>query len=155
MADHKDSSAKLDALRRQRTLHPHPEKVSHELFRTDEFFEPRDLVQVKYEMLRCVEVDKEPVSRTAAAFGFSRPSFYQAQSAFARTGLAGLLPQKRGPRKGHKLTPEVLEFVERSRAAQPALGSKEIAQLVRERFEVVVHPRSIERKLAGRQKKRR
>ena len=65
-------------------------------------------------MLRLVEVDKTPISQAAKAFGFSRPSFYQAQDAFEQAGLAGLLPQKRGPRSGHKLTPELMSFVAQS-----------------------------------------
>jgi ABC-type Na+ transport system ATPase subunit NatA len=56
------------------------------------------LLQVKYEMLRQVHVDKRAVSRTAKEFGFSRPSFYQAEFAFEQGGFSGLLPQKRGPR---------------------------------------------------------
>ena len=64
------------ALRQQGCLNPHPEQVSDELFRTREFFDPRDLVQVQYEMLRRVETERLPVNQSAAAFGFSRPSFY-------------------------------------------------------------------------------
>ena len=59
---------------------------------------------MKYEMLRLVSVEKRPVSEAAKLCGFSRPSFYQAQAAFAQSGLAGLIPQKPGPRSGHKLT---------------------------------------------------
>jgi len=40
----------------------------------------RDVVQVKYEMLRRVRVDQVPMARAARAFGFSRPAFYQAQA---------------------------------------------------------------------------
>ena len=58
----------------------------------------RDLLQVKYEMLRQVRVENQAVSHVAEAFGFSRPSFYLAQAGFAARGLAGLIPQKRGPR---------------------------------------------------------
>jgi len=46
-------------------------------------------VQVKYEMLRQVRVENHPLSQSAKAFGFSRPSFYQARSTFQQTGMAG------------------------------------------------------------------
>ena len=81
------------ALRQQGCWNPHPEQVTDELFQTREFFDPRDLVQVKYEMLRRVEAEGLPVNRSAAAFGFSRPSFYQAQASFQQGGLPALLPQ--------------------------------------------------------------
>src|SRR5215813_12531675 len=94
--------SKHDALRHNGSLNPHPDVVADPLFRTDDFFDSDDLVQVKYEMLRRVRVDKQSVSQSASAFGFSRPTFYQAHEDFQRDGLAGLLPEKRGPRQGHK-----------------------------------------------------
>ncbi len=138
----------------QGTLNPRPQDVTAELFQAGDFFDPRDLAQVKYEMLRRVQVDKSSVSQSAKSFGFSRPSYYQAHFAFAEGGLAGLLPQKRGPRRAHKLNSEVMEFLERSRADQPSLASPELAGMIRERFGLVVHPRSIERALLRQQKNR-
>ena len=139
-------------LRQLATLNPRPEAVTHPLFRDSEFFDPHDLVQVKYEMLRLVSVENRPVSESAKVFGFSRPSFYQAQAAFAQGGLAGLIPQKPGPRSGHKLTPTVMEFLTQARVAEPSLRPERLASLVKKNFGVQVHPRSIERQFL-RQKK--
>src|ERR1017187_1883414 len=138
---------KLDALRQTGTLHPQPQRV------TEPLFDARDLLQVKYELLRRVEVDGTPVSTTVAVFGLSRPSFYQARSAFEQSGLAGLAPQKRGPRRAHKLSAEVAEFLGRLRVEQSAIRYQEMAERVRERFGIVVNPRSIERRLRRGQKK--
>lgn len=141
-------------LHEQGTLNPRAKAVRHESFRENEFFDPEDLLQVKYEMLRQVDVEKQPVSQAAKTFGFSRPSFYQAQTAFQEAGLAGLLPQKRGPRSGHKLTPELMQFVAQLRLAEPAISSAQLAERIAQRFRVSVHPRSIDRQLQ-RQKKLR
>lgn len=145
---------KRSFLREQGTLNPHPKAVEHESFRSSEFFDPEDLLQVKYEMLRQVDIDKRPVSQAAKTFGFSRPSFYQAQAAFQEAGLAGLLPHKRGPRSGHKLTPELMQFVAQLRLAEPTISSAQIAERIAQRFGIVVHPRSIDRQMR-RQKKLR
>jgi len=147
--------AKLQTLRQQACLNPHPDRVHDEFFHDSEFFDSHDLVQVKYEMLRRVQKDGHPVSQAAATFGFSRPSFYQAQAAFEQAGLAGLIPHKRGPKQGHKLTQEVVEFIRQRRQQDPSLPTLALVDLVEERFRVVVHPRSIERGLARHQKKRR
>jgi transposase len=152
MADSRQS--KRGFLRGQGTLNPRPQDVQHEAFRGNEFFDADDLLQVKYEMLRLVEVDKAPINQAAKAFGFSRPSFYQAQAAFGQAGLAGLLPQKRGPRSGHKLTPELMSFVAQLRVAEPGISGSQLAERIAERFGVSVHPRSIDRQLR-RQKKLR
>jgi transposase len=146
--------AKRLLLRQQGILNARPDEVRDEKFRNHEFFDPEDLLQVKYEMLRQVDMDKQPVSQAAKAFGFSRPSFYQAQAAFQQAGLAGLLPQKRGPRAGHKLTGELMQFVTQLRASEPELSTQQLAQRVAQRFGISVHPRSIDRQLQ-RQKKLR
>ncbi len=99
-------------------------------------------------MVRRVRVDGQPVSHSAAAFGFSRPSFYEAQSALEQGGLAALVPKKRGPRQAHKLGPEVVDFLLQLRAEDPSLRPLALAERVLERFGRRVHARSIERALA-------
>jgi transposase len=143
------------ALRQQGCLNPHPEQVTDELFQAREFFDPRDLVQVKYEMLRRVEIEGLPVNRSAAAFGFSRPSFYEAQETFQQGGLPALMPQKRGPKQAHKLTAEVLTFLRQARLEDPSLRSAALVSLIQGRYGITVHPRSIERALVRSQKKPR
>ena len=144
---------KCEVLRAYATLNPHPEQVSDALFQSHAFFDPRDLVQVKYEMLRRVLVEGQPVGATAAAFGFSRMTLYQLRKRFEAEGLAGLLPQAKGPRRSHKLTAEVLAFLCQTLDAEPALRVAELPQRVAGRFGFTVHLRSIERALARERKK--
>jgi transposase len=145
---------KLQILREQGCLNPRPQSVTDELFADHEFFDAHDLVQVKYEMLRRVEKDGYSISDAAVSFGFSRPTFYQAQAAFVAGGIAGLVPRKRGPRQAHKLTAEVIGFIEQARAEEPSLKTQDLVDRIREQFDLIVHPRTIERALARAQKKR-
>ncbi|MDQ6797276.1 MAG: helix-turn-helix domain-containing protein [Actinomycetota bacterium] len=142
---------KGNELARSRTLNPHPERVSDEAFGSSEFFDARDLVQVKYEMVRRVETDGATVVGAAGAFGMSRQSYYSTAAALASGGLAALVPAKPGPRGAHKLTEEVVDHLEALRRAEPDLGSATLARAVEERFGVSVHPRSVERALARRE----
>ncbi len=80
---------KSRALKQQNLLYPKASAVSDELFQTLTFFDPRDLLQVKYEMVRRVHKDGWSVSRSAAAFGFSRISYYRIQHAFQSSGSPG------------------------------------------------------------------
>ena len=150
-----DKDAKLNALQQQGTLNPRSQDVRDGLFHQHDFFDPRDLVQVKYEMLRRVQAEGKSVTDTSADFGFSRPSFYQALSAFERDGLAGLVPHKRGPKQAHKLTEEVLAFIAEVRQKEASVRLPALVKLIQERFGMSVHPRSIERSLVRHQKKRR
>ena len=129
-----DKDAKMGALQQQGTLNPRPKDVRDDLFLQDNFFDPRDLVQVKYEMLRRVQTEGQSVTDASANFGFSRPSFYQALSAFEEDGLAGLVPHKRGPKQAHKLTEEVLTFIGEMRQKEPSVRLSDLVKLIQERF---------------------
>ncbi|MFC9840877.1 helix-turn-helix domain-containing protein [Rhodococcus sp. NPDC127530] len=136
---------KTAALREARSLNPHPERVADPEFATEEFFDARDAVQVKYEMVRAVLVDGQSVTAAAAAFGYSRQTYYQAAAALAEGGLDGLVAAKPGPRAGHKLTGEILAWAEQQLAGDPALKPADLVEPIEQRFGVRVHPRSIER----------
>ena len=144
------SDPKEAALAATRCLNPHPEQVTDPAFLASEFFDARDAVQVKYEMVRKVRAEGAPVTAAAAAFGYSRPSYYQAAAALAASGLDGLVPAKPGPRSGHKLTEQILAWAEQQLAGDPALKPAGLAGPIAGAFGVRVHPRSIERALARR-----
>jgi predicted DNA-binding protein (UPF0251 family) len=52
------------------------------LFESNDFFDTRDLLQAKYEMLRRVDIDGWSFTQAAQALGVSRPVFYPARTAF-------------------------------------------------------------------------
>ena len=149
------TDAKLQALREARALNTRSQRVADPLFTEDEFFDSCDLVQVKYEMLRRVQTEGRPVSEAARIFGFSRVAFYQVQAAFANHGLPGLLPKRPGPRGAHKLSATVMEYLVQQRSQDQSLRAKDLAEMVLKKFNLSVHPRSIERALVKRQKKGR
>jgi transposase len=151
----KRTDAKGKALAEFGALNRRPQNVAHPQFQFNEFFDPHDLVQVKYEMLRLVRVDGQTVTDAAAAFGFSRPAFYQARAAFERYGLPGLVPKRPGPRHAHKLSEVVMQFVDQQRAKDPTLRTPVLANMICKRLGLSVHPRSIERALSRRTKKGR
>ena len=145
---------KESALRRHHALNPRPNAVRDTAFNSgNPFFDPRDLVQVKYEMLRRVREENESVSQAAADFGFSRPSFYEAKTLFEADGLPGLLPQRPGPKRAHKLSEEVVDRLQEALASDPSLNSVRMAALLEAERGLQVHPRSVERALARRRKR--
>ena len=146
---------KAEALRAHGALHPHPEQVRDPLFGSHEFFDARDLVQVKYEMVRRVEVDGHSIAQTTGAFGCFRPTFYHAQTAFKAHGLPGLVPRKRGPRGAHKLDDAVMAVVRTLRTDEPTLSTPALLDQIRRRFGLAVHRRTLERAWRREEKKRR
>ncbi len=142
------------ALAGARCLNPHPEQVTDPEFLSSEFFDARDAVQVKYEMVRKVKADGAPVTEAAAAFGYSRPAYYAAAAALEHSGLDGLVPARPGPRGAHKLTDQICAWAEQQLAADPGLRPAQLVPLIEESFGVRVHPRSIEKALARRRERR-
>jgi transposase len=140
---------KTAALVEDGTLNPSPEKVRDPKFKESDFFDPRDIVQVKYEMLRRVSVDNVSVTEATDEYGVSRPTYYQARANFEVAGTAGLVPKKRGPRGPHKLQGEILAFVEKEHVLGEPIRAREMARAIRDEFSVEVHPRTIERALGG------
>jgi transposase len=151
----KDSQdPKHDTLRQSGTFNAAADAVRDEQFLSHEFFDPHDLVQVKYEMLRRVRVDGAAVSQAARDFGFSRTAFYQALALLEQQGLPGLIPKRPGPKGAHKLNDAVLEFIEQQRqATDEVLRPDALAEMILQQFKFSVHPRSIERALAKQRKK--
>lgn len=140
---------KLEALREEGTLNPTPDEVHDPKFQENEFFDPHDIVQVKYEMLRRVSVENASVSAASEEYGVSRPTYYQTKASFDKGGVAGLAPQKRGPRGPHKLRGQALAFVQQQLVAGEPVRARELAKLVQQKFDLNIHPRTIERAVAG------
>lgn len=154
-ADPKDQRLRARGVR-----NPHPERVSDDLFQTTTFFDPRDLLQVRYEMLRRHRHENLPVAQTVRRFGVSRPTFYHLADTYNRDGAAGLIPRKRGPKGATRCTPPIIQFVQQRRADSPDLSWEDLLHEVTDRFGVSLHRRSIERGLArvrknGRWRRRR
>lgn len=144
----KHSRKKLQILQQKRCLNPHSERVKDSLFQQHPFFDAHDLVQVKYEMLRTVQVNGDNVTCSSKSFGLSRPTFYKAARAFEQNGLPGLLPAKTGSGKARKLKPHIMDALLEAQQKIPVPTIKQLQQLLLDRFELSVHRTTIERALA-------
>ena len=140
--------AKVRALIEEGTLNLAPEKVQDPKFRDGEFFDPHDIVQVKYEMLRRVSVENASVTSATEEYGVSRPTYYQTRASFEEAGIAGLVPRKRGPQGPHKVRGAVLAFIQEKRMDGEPIRARQLAEQIRKKFDLDIHPRTIERAVA-------
>ena len=133
-------------LKKEGTLHPNPDRVRTDLLAKSPFFDANDLMQMKYEMLRSVSAEQQPVAEAAHTFGLSRVAYYHAQKQYQNHGLAGLLPRRRGPKHPHKFTPEVRSFIDEQLTATGRRPDWNLlSKKIEDRFGIKVHPRSVER----------
>jgi len=135
------------ALKKNGCFNSNYDNVSAAIFKTVPFFDKKDLVQVKYEMIRAASREEGSITEIADAYGFSRKSYYQINEVFQTGGLYALIPRKSGPKGPHKLTQEVLEFVDSYIAAHKNAKAIEISARLEAEKGIKVHPRTIYRYL--------
>jgi len=147
--------SKAQILKQKKCFNKKALLVDDRLFSEYEFFDPHDIIQVKYEMLRRVKKDGWTISKAAKSFGVSRPSFYSARRAFEEKGMPGLLPGTTGPKSPHKLTDKVLNYIwEQIKKDNPPAPSA-MVKMIKKKFGFKIHVRTIQRALKKKGKKKR
>lgn len=148
-------NTKQKILKKRRCLNPKTKQIKDELFEKFNFFDPDDLIQVKYEMIRRVNKDGWTIKKATESFGFSRPSFYKAKNQFEKYGIIGLIPGKTGPKKPHKLSSKVIEYIQTMTQQNPKIKAQTITDAIKKKFKVNIEKRSIYRALQKIKKKKR
>ena len=141
------SAKKTDYLRKTRTLNPHPEAVSDPRFDHHPFFDPKDLLQVRYEMVRAHKKDTT-LKEVASRFGMSVPTCVRLKRLFRQGGLQALIPGQRGAKGPRKVTPEVLEFIQQYQIEYGEVSVRKLAEVVSKHFKVTIHFSSLHRALS-------
>jgi transposase len=108
-------------------------------------FDPYDLVQVKYEMLRAVMCDEMTITEASRQFGFSRAAYYKIEKSFSAIGVSGLFLQKTGPKAAVKATEEILRFADELRDNDPGITNDHIVEEIQNQKGVSLHKRSLQR----------
>ena len=138
---------KVASLRNSGTLNRSAKNVKDAIFQNNHFFDARDIIQVKYELLRRVQTEGVSVAKAVKNFGVSRLSYYRILAVFNECGLQGLVPQKRGPKEAHKLSIEVLKFINEQIQENPSIKTSELKIMILKNFDLSLHTRTIERAL--------
>lgn len=146
--------SKLKILEENGSFNKSADKVKDPIFQNNPFFDAKDIVQVKYEMLRAVKKDQQPVMQIAKTFGFSRVSYYKTLNDFRNNGMEGILPKKRGPQKAHKLTSEIMEYIYEKTTQNPRITKKELVKILETDKGIKIHKRTLEKNFVGGKKKR-
>jgi len=138
-------SQKADFLRSEGILNARSERVTHPLFETLDFFDPLDLPQVRYEMLRAARVEGIPVAQACRLLGFSREYFYRLERAFMERGYVALLGAPMGRRPLIALNQEIVNFVVHRKLEQPKLSGEQLRQEILRLHKVDCSRRTVER----------
>ena len=142
----------MKALKASGSYNRHAAAVNSPLFMGNEYFDPHDLVQVKYEMLRAVTNNEMTVTDASKQFGFSRAAYYKIEKNYTASGVGGLFLQKTGPKSPIKATDEIMRFVDELVGKDPDITNDRIIEELQEQKGLSLHKRSLQRE---RSKKKR
>ena len=135
---------KEEKLKENGTYNSNHKNVKSKLFANSQFFDARDIVQVKYEMLRAVSHEKKSVTQVSKEYGFSREAFYENKRVFNKDGITALIPKKKGPKGSHKLSGGE-KFIENYLEKKPEAKAPEIAVQLERETGMKLHPKTIRR----------
>jgi len=136
---------KQDILIKNGTYNKNHAKVLEQRFVDDDFYDPYDLAQVKYEMLRSARETNRNIKEIAGKFGFSRAGFYKIKYSFEKSGVSSFVLNKTGPRKARKLTPKHQEFIDDYLTENPTASSENIAEALKKGNGLEITKRTVER----------
>jgi hypothetical protein len=140
---------KKDVLIKNGTFNKSYGKVSEQKFISDDFFDPQDLVQIKYEMLRTARDSEWNISEIADAFGFSRAAFYKIKASFEQKGISAFIPDKSGPKGAKKFTEGHQRFINNYLTSHPKTSSDELKRILQMERGLEISKRTIERYRKG------
>jgi transposase len=132
-------------LEQEGLINPKPERISHPLFETLNFFDPIDLPQVRYEMIRAARVENISVSQACKLFGFSREYFYKLERSFMARGYVALLGSTMGRRPIIALNQEIVNFIVHRKMEQPTISGESLRQELQQLYSVDCSRRTVER----------
>ena len=141
------NSKKADFLRKEGLLNPRPGRVVHSLFDSLDFFDPLDLPQVRYEMLRAARVEGLSVAKACHLFGFSREYFYRLERSFMERGYVALLGARMGRRPLIALNQEIVNFLVHRKIEEPQVSGEQLRKEIKSLYKVDCSRRTVERTL--------
>lgn len=139
------SKNKEEFLRKEGILNPKPERILCQKFQTINFFDPLDLPQVRYEMLRSARVENTPVAESCRNFGFSREYFYRLERDFMERGYVSLLGSPKGRRPIIALNQEIVNFIAHRKSEEPNISGESLRLEILRLYKVDCSRRTVER----------
>lgn len=139
------SSSKKDFLNNEGLINPNPDRVTHQLFQSNSFFDPSDLPQVRYEMIRTARVENYSVSQACRLFGFSREYFYKLERSFMDRGFVALLGAQKGRRPLIALNNEIINLIIYRKMDNPNLSGEDLRKEILNLYKIDCSRRTVER----------
>lgn len=120
-------------------------KVKKAKFLEDSFYDPMDIIQIKYELIQDAKDARGGIEKITSDYGYTRASYYLIKAAFEKGGLAALAPGKTGPKTPYKLTLERQEHIERYISENPSANSAEVVADLLGSKGIKISKRTVER----------
>lgn len=139
------ADTKIQFLQKEGLINPKPERVQYQLFASYDFFDPMDLPQVRYEMIRTARIENISVAKSCRLFGFSREYFYKLERNFMNRGFVALLGSQKGRRPLIALNNEIVNFIIHRKIDNPNLSGEDLRKEILKIHKLDYSRRTVER----------
>jgi hypothetical protein len=139
------TDTKKQFLQKEGLINPKPERVCYKHFESNDFFDPMDLPQVRYEMIRTARVENISVANACRLFGFSREYFYKLERKFMKHGFVALLGSQKGRRPLIALNNEIVNFIIHRKVDNPNLSGEDLRKEILKIHKLDCSRRTVER----------
>lgn len=138
---------KEEKLRSSNTYNSKSSRVNAPCFADNEMMDPHDLLQVRYEMVRAIELDNKSIKDTCSEFGVSASTARRYVRDLKEGGLIALVPEKKGPAGPTRLSKEAAEFIDNYLKEFPKASGGKVHRALETKLHTGVSKRTVERYL--------
>lgn len=138
---------KEESLKSSNTYNPKSNRINAPCFADNEMMDPHDLLQVRYEMVRSIELDNKPIKDICSEFGVSASTARRYVKDLKEGGLIALVPEKKGPSGPTKLSKEAAGFIDNYLKEFPKASGGKVHRALETKLHTGVSKRTVERYL--------
>ena len=129
------------------------DKVTEPRFLDSDLFDPKDLLQVRYEMVRSIKEGVITLDEVPSKYGVSAMTAKRCVSSLEKGGIIALVPERKGPKGPSSLDDESLRFIDSYIAEHPKASGRKVHDALEAEKHVGVSKRTVERYLSSKKAK--
>ena len=144
---------KEEHLRATQTFNTNYAKINDPIFQRSGIMDPRDLLLVRFELVRSLELDGKPIEEVCSQYGISPCTARRYVRDMKERGLIALVPEKRGPNGPSVMTDEIANYIDKYLTDHPKASAGKVYQSLVDAKKVTIGKRTVERYISSKKGK--
>ena len=140
-------------LKANHTFNFRNDKVIASRFIESDLYASRDLLQVRYELVRSIEEGDIALDEVPDKYGVSSVTAKRYVRSFKEGGMIALVPEQKGPKGPSSLDDEALRFIDSYIAEHPKASGRKVHEALESERHLGISKRTVERYLSSKKAK--